>query len=94
MRGQIPSPSRIHGRGALLRSLRGVLRRTERFGIHRASTADERRWAARLADSLESALRDALESPGARASLEAANRRADVSRKSPTSLPSAEVLHG
>jgi hypothetical protein len=87
------TPSRIPGRGGLLRSLDGVLRWTDRFVMHRASTADERRWAARLADTLETPIRDALESPGARASLEAVTRRADISRKT-RAAEAQEATHG
>jgi hypothetical protein len=55
-----PGRSRVAGRGALLRSLRGLVRRVERFGVHRARSVEERRWAARLADRLDDALQDAL----------------------------------
>ena len=37
--------SRIAGRGRLLRSLRSLVQRAERFARHRASTPDERAWA-------------------------------------------------
>jgi hypothetical protein len=83
VRGARGVGSRIGGRGALLRSLHGLLRRVQRFGEHRAATPAERLWAARLADALDSAYVRAAEDPGARASLVAANRRANVSRKTP-----------
>jgi uncharacterized lipoprotein YmbA len=59
----------------------GLLIRAERYGRHRAATADEQLWAARLADRLDAALREAMNSPEARASLAAAERHATVSRK-------------
>lgn len=74
-------PSRVVGRGRLLRSLRSLLRRVERFAQHRARTSEETRWAARLADRLEAAFADALETPESRSHLAAADRRARVSAK-------------
>ena len=74
-------PSRVAGQGPLLRSLRSLLRRVERFGLHRAGTREAQRWAARLADRLEAAFTDALQTPEVRASLTAADRRAHVSAK-------------
>jgi hypothetical protein len=73
--------SRVGGRGVLLRSLRGLVRRVERFGIHRARSVDDRAWAARLADHLDAAMVEALAAPGAVASLTVAEHRAAVSRK-------------
>jgi hypothetical protein len=81
--------SRIRGRGSLLRSLRALCRRLERFALHRAATAEEQLWSGRLADRLEAAMTEALESPGARASLAAVDRRATVSRKVPAALSHA-----
>lgn len=75
--------SRVMGRGRLLRQLRQLERRVYRFAMLRAASADERAWAARLADALEAAFRQALDAPGAAAALEAVNRRAAVSAKVP-----------
>jgi hypothetical protein len=87
-RADVPTRrSRIAGPGALLRSLRGLLRRVERFGVHWARTDDERRWAARLADGLEVLLTEALAAPGTEASLQVADQRAGVGRKAPTPAP-------
>lgn len=76
-------PSRITGRGALLRSLRGLLRRIERYAEHRATTSQEQRWAARVADDLETTYLWALSAPWAQAALDAVDRRRAVSRKTP-----------
>jgi hypothetical protein len=73
--------SRIPGRGALLLTLRALLRRVERFALHRATSRGEQLWAGRLADRLEAALTEALDSLAARASLEAVERRRAISRK-------------
>jgi hypothetical protein len=73
--------SRIRGRGAIVRSLQGLLIRVHRFGRLRATADEERRWAGRLIDRLEVAVREAMETPEVRASLHAAERRAAVSRK-------------
>jgi hypothetical protein len=72
--------SRIVGQGKLLRSLRSLLARVERFAVHRARTHEEHVWAACLSDRLDGAFRDAL-TPQARASLAAVDRRLDISRK-------------
>lgn len=69
------------GRGRLLRQLRQLARRVDRFAIGRASSQDERRWANRLADALDRAFWQAMEAPGAAAALEAVDRRAAVSAK-------------
>lgn len=79
--GSVPLSSRVAGRGALLRSLRMLLRRVERFAAHRARCPEDRDWAAKLADRLDAALTDAAAAPGARASLVIAERRAEVNRK-------------
>jgi hypothetical protein len=76
-------PTRVAGAGSLLPSLRLLLRRVERFARHRARTTEETRWEALLADSLEAALADALETPGVRANLAVADRRAQVSARTP-----------
>jgi hypothetical protein len=52
----------VKGRPAIVKSLRALLIRTHRFGRHRARTADDIRWAARLIDALTTALSCA--SPG------------------------------
>ena len=76
------SASRINGMGSLLRSLRALVARVDRYGQHRASTADERRWANILADGLERAYCTAS-TPTALASLAAVERRAALSAKTP-----------
>jgi hypothetical protein len=81
-----PAASRIRGRGALLRSLRSLCRRVERFGVHRAAARDEQLWAVRLADRFEAAFTEALDSPGARVSLAAVDRRASLRRKTSPAL--------
>ena len=48
--------SRIKGRPALVRSLRGLLLRVHRFGRGRARTPQDMQWAARVLDSLYAAL--------------------------------------
>ena len=73
--------TRIVGRGRLLASLRRLLCHVERFAEHRAATSDERQWAARFADDLSAAPAVALSQPGARAALDAVDRRRAVSRK-------------
>jgi hypothetical protein len=73
--------SRIAGRGRLLRSLRLLVRRVDRFCCHRARTEDERLWAARLADQLDAALTRGLDSPAAEAGLAEVDRRAIRSQK-------------
>lgn len=79
------APSRIAGRGALLRSLRGLLRRIERYAEHRATTSHEQRWAARLADALDAAYVTGLSASGAQSALDAVDQRRAVSRKTPAS---------
>jgi hypothetical protein len=76
-----PRASRIAGRGRLLRSLRTLLRRVEKYGVHRASTPEERRWSIRLADTLEAAWEEALKDLRAESSLAAADERARIGRK-------------
>jgi len=80
-RASVPFRSRLVGRGAILRALRGLLIRAQRYGVYRATTPDDQMWAARLADHLEAALRETLDAPGARASLNAAEARAQRSSK-------------
>lgn len=59
--------SRVTGRAALVRSLRGLLIRGHRFGESRARTRDDLRWAARLVDGLTATLdtvtRDSHDTP-------------------------------
>jgi hypothetical protein len=74
--------SRIVGMGRLLRSLKALITRVDRFGQHRVSTHEELRWATVLADDLERAFRAAL-TPEARAALAAVDRRAAISAKTP-----------
>lgn len=83
MTDQVRGASRIAGRGALLPTLRALIRRVERFGEHRASTADERGWAARMADQLDSVFDHALQSYAARSSLAARDCRSAVTGKTP-----------
>jgi hypothetical protein len=83
-KGHIRSASRIAGRGALLRSLRGLIGRIRRYGEHRAATADEQRWTAKLYDELEAAYLAALSVPAARASLTAYDERRRRSCKVPS----------
>ena len=77
----VAGASRITGRGAILRSLRGLVRRCERYGEHRAATPDERRWTAHLADALQAAFTAAGSAPDAHASLAAYDRRRQRSVK-------------
>ncbi len=51
--------SRIKGRQALVRSLRGLLIRVHRFGRGRARSPEDVRWAARTIDALADCLRGA-----------------------------------
>ena len=67
--------SRVVGRGRLLRSLRHLQRRVEKYGTHRARTPAESGWALTLADRLDRVLAEAL-TPPAHAALDAADRRA------------------
>lgn len=46
------TPSRVTGRAALTRRLRGLLLAVHRFGRCRATTEADRRWAARVIDEL------------------------------------------
>lgn len=48
--------SRVKGKPALVRSLRGLLIRVHRFGRARATSDADRFWTARLIDALEAAL--------------------------------------
>src|SRR5687767_11089688 len=76
-------PYRVGGRGRLLASLRALIRRVHRFTVARATTDHERRWAGKLSDELEATYATALSAPGARAGLEAVDRRAAIRRKTP-----------
>jgi hypothetical protein len=75
--------SRIAGRGALLRSLRVLIRRVRRFGEHRAASHEEQGWTARLHDQLSTAFADATSTESARASLAAYDSRRARSAKTP-----------
>lgn len=70
-----------------------LLRRVDKFGASRA-TPPEQRWAARLYDELSAAYVAALSSPGARAALEAVDRRTAVRRKTPARTPDRNLLTG
>jgi len=48
--------TRVKGRPALVRRLTALLVATQRFGVLRASTDDDRRWAAKVIDALVTAL--------------------------------------
>jgi hypothetical protein len=74
------SASRIVGQGGLLRTLRALIAKVDKFSAHRARTREEVRWANCLADALERALNAAM-TPAARASLEAVDRRRALSQK-------------
>ena len=76
-----PRASRIAGQGRILRSLRSLARRVERFAAHRARTRDEQQWAGQMADRLEEALTIGMQSAAARQSLASADRRAAIGRK-------------
>jgi hypothetical protein len=86
--------SRIAGRGALLRSLRALLRRVQRFGEHRAASPEEQVWTARLHDRLSAAFADGTSSESARASLAAYDRRRARSMKASASRPSGVAEPG
>src|SRR5688500_15894218 len=64
-----PSASRIAGQRHLLRSLRSLQRRLERFTAYRARTDSELRWAGRFADALEAAFKAGIRDQDACASL-------------------------
>jgi hypothetical protein len=51
--------TRVKGRPALTRRLRGLILAVHRYGRHRARTPGERIWTARLLDRLQAALGDA-----------------------------------
>ena len=76
-----PDASRIVGQGRILRALRTLVRRVERFAAHRARTCDEQQWAAQMADALERTLSVGLESSAARHGLASVDARAAVRRK-------------
>ena len=73
--------SRIKGMGSLLRGLRALVRRVDKFAAHRACTDTELRWANVLADRLQFAFEIARADEHARASLESVDRRAAIQRK-------------
>lgn len=72
--------SRIKGRGALIRSLRGLVIRVGRYAQHRAQPGTEQQWAARLFDALRVTLHEA-DDPTVHADLARVERRARLSRK-------------
>jgi len=82
-------PSRVAGRGAIARSLAGLIIRVSRFAVARAATADDQRWAAALADRLHAAYREAMAAPGVASALTAADARADCRRKVPRAFEEA-----
>jgi hypothetical protein len=87
------SASRVHGRGALMRSLRALLRPVQRYGEHRATSPDELRWMAQLYDGLSAVFDEAMASDGARASLRAVDERRRISSKTAGRVePGAGVL--
>ena len=51
---------RVKGRAALTKRLRGLLLAVHRFGRARATSDDDRRWTARLLDTLTDALHDTV----------------------------------
>lgn len=73
---RLGSASRIKGRGAIVRSLRGLMIRTQRYSVHRARGPEEQMWAARLTDRLAQALEEAIAAPGVDACLAAVDARA------------------
>jgi hypothetical protein len=73
--------------GRLLRTLRALIARVDKFTAHRATTGDERRWSNILADRLQEAYIVAL-TPEARRSLDAVDRRVAVSQKRPNTTRS------
>jgi hypothetical protein len=74
-------PSRVSGRGRILATWRRLIRMTERFEAHRASSEHERRWAGKRLDALHVAYAEALSAPGSRQALAAVDRRRAISRK-------------
>ena len=57
--------SRVKGRAALVRRLRGLLLAAGRFSVRRAVTAEDRRVAAVLVDGLRHVLVEAERTPNA-----------------------------
>jgi hypothetical protein len=76
--------SRIHGRGALVRSLRLLLIRTGRYLQSRAWTPEEVAWAGRLFNALEPVLRQAAADPGVEAECARVEARARIRQKTPS----------
>lgn len=82
--------SRIKGRGAILRSLRQLIVRVDRFGVLRARTDEERRWAITIGDHLQRAHTAGTACAAAARSLHAADARVNRSAKRlPASPPGA-----
>lgn len=67
--GERPSlaPRPVAGQGPILRPIRSLPRRVERFGLHRVGTREDQRWAARLAGRLEASFTGAPETQAVRA---------------------------
>jgi hypothetical protein len=55
----LPLPSRVKGRPALVRRLRGLLLAVHRYARHRATSAADRDWSIRVLDGLADVLRQA-----------------------------------
>jgi hypothetical protein len=75
------APSRIAGRGAIVRSLRALVFRVGRYTEYRARTADEARWSAVLFDALQSAYQAATADADVRADLARVDQRRARSQK-------------
>jgi hypothetical protein len=73
----------------LLRSLRQLRIRVQRFGVHRATSAADRAWALEMTTALDAALERALFQPGARLFNTLAYPRS-VPRREPTTTRPAE----
>jgi hypothetical protein len=73
--------SRVHGRGRLLRSLRLLIRRSEKFTTCRADSLDEQAWARQFCDGLDLVWLASTRSEAARLALDAVDRRATIQRK-------------
>lgn len=74
-------PSRVAGRGVLVRALRRLVWRVGRYAEFRAASSGEQRWAARLFDRLQEAFRESLHDGDVRDELAAVDRRRAATRK-------------
>jgi hypothetical protein len=83
--------SRIKGQGSILRSLRALTARVDRFGQHRACTDEQLRWVNSLADDLDRAYRRASTAQ-AIASLTAVEQRASLTRKTSGRVFAADLM--